>query len=123
MSEQEQKAIQDMTHEEVAAALPKLREEAAKTDARVHEAMERLAETADVPTYIVVHENDLVINIRGVERAMSFLSTLRIPSSTCGAQKQTHRSSTRCGGVGGYPASKYPGYGSTTCMATTTRPS
>ena len=68
-----------MTHEEVDAALPKLREEAAKTDARVHEAMERLAETADVPTYIVVHEDDLVINIRGVERAMSFLSTLRIP--------------------------------------------
>ena len=79
MSEQENKAIQDMTHEEVAAALPKLREEAAKADARVHAAMERLDETAEVPTYVEVHEDHLVVNIRGIERSMSLLSSLRIP--------------------------------------------
>ena len=79
MSEQENKAIQDMTHEEVAAALPKLREEAAKADARVHAAMERLDETAEVPTYVEVHEDHLVVNIRGRERSMSLLSSLRIP--------------------------------------------
>jgi hypothetical protein len=77
--EQENKAIQDMTHEEVAAALPKLREEAAKADARVHAAMERLDETAEVPTYVEVHEDHLVVNIRGRERSMSLLSSLRIP--------------------------------------------
>ena len=79
MSEQENKAIQDMTHEEVAAALPKLREEAAKADARVHAAMERLDETAEVPTYVEVHGDHLVVNIRGIERSMSLLSSLRIP--------------------------------------------
>jgi hypothetical protein len=79
VSEQENKAIQDMTHEEVATALPKLREEAAKADARVHAAMERLDETAEVPTYVEVHEDHLVVNIRGIERSMSLLSSLRIP--------------------------------------------
>jgi hypothetical protein len=79
MSEQENKLIQEMSHEEVAAALPKLREEAAKAEARVHEAAERLSETAEVPTYVEVHDNNLVINVRGVERAMKLLGSLRIP--------------------------------------------
>jgi hypothetical protein len=79
VSEQENKAIHDMTHEEVVAALPRLREEAAKADARVHDAMERLAETAEVPTYVEIHGDHLVVNVRGVERAMYLLSSLRIP--------------------------------------------
>ncbi len=79
MSAQEHKAIHEMTHEEVEAALPKLREEAARADARVHEAMERVAETAEVPTYVEVHEDHLVVYVRGVERAMKLLSRLRIP--------------------------------------------
>ena len=79
MSTEENKAIQDMTHEEAAAALPKLREEAAQADARVHEAMERLAYTAEVPTLVEVHEDHIVVDVRGVERAMSMLSRLRIP--------------------------------------------
>ena len=79
VSAQEHKAIEDMTHEEVAAALPKLHEEAARADAKVHEAMERLAETADIPTYVEVHEDHLVVDVRGVERAMLLLSRLRIP--------------------------------------------
>lgn len=79
MSEQEHTAIQDMTHEEVAAALPKLREEAAEASARVEAAMERLAETGEVPTYVEVHGDDLLVNIRGAEAAMNFLGTLRIP--------------------------------------------
>jgi hypothetical protein len=79
VSAEETKAIQDMDHEEVAAALPKLREEAAKADARVQEAMERLAETAEVPTYVEVHEDHLEVNITGVERVMSIQSSLHIP--------------------------------------------
>jgi hypothetical protein len=78
-AQEEYKAIQDMDHEELEAALPKLREEAAKADARVHAAMERLAETAEVPTYVEVHEDYLVVDVRGVERAMKLLSRLHIP--------------------------------------------
>jgi hypothetical protein len=68
-----------MSHEGLVAALPKLREEAAKADARVHAAMERLRETAEVPTYVDVHGDHLVVDVRGTERAMKLLSRLRIP--------------------------------------------
>ena len=43
------KAIKDMIHEEALAALPKLREEAARADARVHEAMKRVAKPTKRP--------------------------------------------------------------------------
>jgi hypothetical protein len=79
VSAEENKAIQNMSHEEVAAALPKLREEAAKADARVHQAMERLAQTAEVPTYVDIREDHLVVDVRGTEKAMTMLSRLRIP--------------------------------------------
>jgi hypothetical protein len=79
VSAQENKAIQEMDHEEVVAALPKLREEAVKADAKVHQAMERLAQTAEVPTYVEVHEDHLVVDVRGTEKAMTLLSRLRIP--------------------------------------------
>jgi hypothetical protein len=79
VSAQEGKDIQDMNHEELMAALPKLREEAAKADARVHAAAERLRETAEVPTYVEVHGDHLVVDVRGVEKAMMLLSRLRIP--------------------------------------------
>ena len=79
MSAEENKAIEDMDHEELVAALPKLREEAARTDARVHAAADRLAETAEVPTYVEVHGDHLVIDVRGVEKAMKLLSRLHIP--------------------------------------------
>jgi DNA-binding protein H-NS len=65
---QENKAIQDMNHEELEAALPKLREEAARAEARVHAAAEKLGETAEVPTYVEVHEDHLVIDVRGRRR-------------------------------------------------------
>jgi hypothetical protein len=76
---QENKAIQDMNHEELAAALPRLREEAANAEARVHAAAERLGETAEVPTYVEVHEDHLVVDVRGTEKAMRMLSRLHIP--------------------------------------------
>ncbi len=79
MSAEENKAIQDMTHEEATAALPRLREEAARADARVHAAMERIADTAEVPTYVEIHEDHLVVDVRGTEKAMTLLSRLRIP--------------------------------------------
>ena len=78
MSAQE-KDIQDMNHEELVAALPRLREEAARADARVHAAAERLRETAEVPTYVDVHGDHLVVDVRGAEKAMRLLSRLHIP--------------------------------------------
>jgi len=79
MAAEQNKAIEDMDHEELVAVLPKLREEAARTDARVHAAADRLAETAEVPTYVEVHGDHLVIDVRGVEKAMKLLSRLHIP--------------------------------------------
>ena len=79
MSAEESKAIEDMNHEELLAALPKLREEAAKADTRVHAAAERIRETADVPTYVDVHGDHLVVDVTGTEKAMKLLSRLHIP--------------------------------------------
>src|SRR5918998_3003504 len=79
MSAGENKNIGDMTHEEAMAALAGLREEAARGDAGFHAAMERIADTAEVPTYVEVHEDHLVVDVRGTEKAMRMLSRLRIP--------------------------------------------
>jgi hypothetical protein len=79
MSAEANKAIKDMTHEEAMEALPGLRAEAAEANARVHEAMERLTQTDEVPTHVDVHGDHLVISVRGKELAMTFLSDLRIP--------------------------------------------
>ena len=79
MPAEENKAIGDMTHEEALAALPELREEAARANARVHEAMDRVADSAEVPTHVHVHGDHLVVSVRGKELAMTFLSDLRIP--------------------------------------------
>ena len=79
MSAEANKPIEDMTHEEALEALPRLREEASRANARVHEAMERVAETDDVPTHVDVHGDHLVVSVRGRELSMTFLSDLRIP--------------------------------------------
>ena len=79
MSAEANKAIKDMTHEETLAALPRLREEAATANARVHEAMDRVTQTDDVPTHVDVYGDHLVISVRGRELALTLLSDLRIP--------------------------------------------
>jgi hypothetical protein len=71
-----------MDHEELVALLPGLREEAAKADMRAQAAVQRLAQTADdvdVPTYVEVHEDHLVVDVRGREKLLSMLSRLYIP--------------------------------------------
>jgi len=79
MSAEANKAIADMTREEAMEALPRLREEASRANARVHEAVERVAATEDVPTHIDVHGDHLVVSVRGKELSMTFLNDLRIP--------------------------------------------
>src|SRR3712207_9109776 len=73
MSAPENKAIQDMSHEEVAAALPKVRQEAAKVEARAHQALEGLAQNAEVPNYVEVHYDHLMVDVRGTEKTMNLL--------------------------------------------------
>ena len=78
---EERKPIEDMDHEELVAALPELREEAAKADTRVQAAIQRLGQTAEVevPTYVEVHEDQLVVDVRGREKLLSMLNRLYIP--------------------------------------------
>ena len=72
-------AIKDMTHEEALAALPTLREEAASANARVHEAMERVAQNDEVPTHVDVHGDHLVVSVRGRERSVRYLAIYTSP--------------------------------------------
>ena len=120
MSAEANKAIKDMTHEEALAALPRLREEATRANARVHEAMERVTQTDEVPTHVDVHGDHLVISVRGRELAMTFFSDLRIPLEHVQGVKQTRRSSNA---VEGMASTRRPpaGVGSTTCMVIETR--
>src|SRR5215203_2111063 len=53
--------------------------EAAVANARVHEAMQRVAQTDEIPTHVDLHGDHLVISVRGRELALTFLSDLRIP--------------------------------------------
>ena len=73
--------IQEMTHEEVEAALPKLRQDAAEAEARLHAAMERLARTTEVATYVEVRKDHLAVNARamGGKAFKKWLGTLKIP--------------------------------------------
>jgi hypothetical protein len=79
VSAQERKAMEDMDRAELEAALPELREEAAKADARVQAAVQRLAVPAEVPTYVEVYEDHLMVDVRGRDKALRFLSRLRVP--------------------------------------------
>jgi hypothetical protein len=73
--------IREMTHEEVEAALPKLRRDAAEAEARLHAAMERLARTNEVGTYVEVRKDHLALNARamGGKAFKRWLGTLKIP--------------------------------------------
>ena len=78
---QEEVPVREMTHEEVKAALPKLRQDAAEAEARLHAAMERLARTTEVATYVEVRKDHLAINARGSggKAFKKWLGTLNIP--------------------------------------------
>src|ERR687889_40881 len=73
--------IREMTREEVEAALPKLRRDAAEAEARLHAAMERLARTTEVGTYVEVRKDHLALNARamGGKAFKRWLGTLKIP--------------------------------------------
>jgi hypothetical protein len=73
--------IREMTREEVEAALPKLRQDAAEAETRLHAAMERLARTTEVTTYVEVRKDHLAVNARamGGKAFKKWLGTLKIP--------------------------------------------
>ena len=78
---QEEVPVREMTHEEVKAALPKLRQDAAEAEARLHAAMKRLAGTTEVATFVEVREDHLAVNARamGGKAFKKWLGTLKIP--------------------------------------------
>ena len=67
-----------MDHDELVAALPELRDAAARADARLH-AAERLRETAEGPADGEMYVDHLVVDGRGTEKARKRWSRLRIP--------------------------------------------
>ena len=73
--------INEMTREEVEAAPPTLRQDAAEAKARLHAAMERLARTTEVGTYVEVRKDHLALNARamGGKAFKKWLGTLKIP--------------------------------------------
>jgi hypothetical protein len=73
--------IREMTRQEVEAALPTLRRDAAEAEARLHAAMERLARTTEVATYVEVRKDHLAVNARamGGRAFKKWLGTLKIP--------------------------------------------
>ncbi len=115
MSAEGDKAIQDMTHEEVEAALPKLREEALEADARVQAAMQRLADTVEVPTFVEVRGDHIVVDVRGRDRLLRFLSRLRIPLEHVVRAEADPNLEWAVWRGWRVPGAAYPGFGSTTC--------
>ncbi len=71
----------EMTHEEVEAALPKLRQDVAEAETRLHAAMRRLARTAEVGTYVEVRKDHLAVNAKamGGKAFKKWLGTVKIP--------------------------------------------
>ena len=76
-----------MDHDELVAAMPRLREEATRADARLHAATQRIADTAEVLTYVEVHEDYLVVDVRGIDRLFRVLSRLRLYPKTARLSK------------------------------------
>ena len=112
-----------MTHEEALEALSRLRSEAATANARVHEAMERVTQTDEVPTHVDVHGDHLMISVRGKQLAMKFLSDLHITLEHVQDIDAEPEIEHTLWGDGECPASTCPASGSTTCMVIEIRPS
>jgi hypothetical protein len=77
------KSIHEMDQKELVKALPKLREEALKVEEalrvaqeKVHKANNRMAE---VPTFVEVRQDYIVVDCKGRDKALRFLGSLRIP--------------------------------------------
>jgi hypothetical protein len=77
------KSIKEMDQEELAEALPRLREAASKAEEalriaqeRVHEANARMAK---VPAFVEVHDDHLVVNVKTRDKNFILLSSIKLP--------------------------------------------
>jgi hypothetical protein len=116
-------AIKDMTHEEALGVLPRLREEAARANARVHKAIDRVAQTDEGPTHVIVHGDHSVVNVSGREWSVRFLSDLHIPLEHVQDVEADPEIEHTLWRGGEYLGSTCRGSGSMTCMVVEIRPS
>jgi hypothetical protein len=76
-------SIKEMDQKELAEALPRLREEAHKAEEALRVAQERLHEAnhrlAKIPTFVEVHDDQLVVDRRGWDKMIKLLGRLTIP--------------------------------------------
>jgi hypothetical protein len=83
VSTQENKPIQDMDQKELAEALPRLREEVVKAEEALRVAQESVAaatrQEAEVSTFVDVYEDHLVVDVRGRDKILGYLSRLWFP--------------------------------------------
>ena len=77
------KSIKEMDQKELAEALPRLREEVLKAEKafrvaqeRAHEANDRMAE---VPAFVEVHDDHLVVNVKTRDKKFMLLSSITLP--------------------------------------------
>ena len=76
-------SIKEMDEKELAEALPRLQQEAVKAEEALRVAHERIREDASrrapVPSFVEVHGDQLVINLKTRDKKFLLLSSIRIP--------------------------------------------
>jgi hypothetical protein len=77
------RSIKEMDQKELEEELPRLREQAAKAEEALRVAQERLHDAdrqlAKIPTFVEVHDDQLVIYRRGWDKMVKLLGRLTIP--------------------------------------------
>ncbi len=76
-------SIKDMDQKELEEALPRLREEAFKAEEALKVAQERVyaanRRMDEIPTFVEVHDDHIVVDCKGRDKALKLLSRLTIP--------------------------------------------
>lgn len=76
-------SIKEMDQKDLEEALPRLQEEAVKAEEALRVAQERLREAAGkqakVPSFVEVHGEHLVVNVKTRDKKLMLLSSIRIP--------------------------------------------
>ena len=88
-------SIKDMDQEELAEALPRLREEAVEADKALRVAQERVraanGQQAKCPAFVEVHGDQLLVNVKTRDKKFMLLSSIRIPlEHVVGAEADPH---------------------------------
>jgi hypothetical protein len=87
--------IKDMDQEELAEALPRLHEEAVQAEKALRLAQERVraanGQQAKCPAFVEVHGDQLVVNVKTMDKKFLLLSSIRIPlEHVVGAEADPH---------------------------------